>query len=122
MILLSSHSHHCAKFVLANADGDGWRGGGGREQFFVAQKDLNPRPPPKPSAPSSPCFESAGLTLSASRMSEEECGSHQCRALSLHTLGTHSARLNTTQTLPHLLHFPQAEEVQEFNNKKKRIF
>lgn len=72
-----------------------------------------------------PRFESAGLTLSASQMSEEECGPHQWRALSLHTLDTRSARLNTTQTLPHLLHFPQAEEVQEFNNKKtkkKRIF
>lgn len=67
-----------------------------------------------------PRFESAGLTLSASQMSEEECGPHQWRALSLHTLDTRSARLNTTQTLPHLLHFPQAEEVQEFNNKKTK--
>lgn len=98
------------------------QGRGGEWQHFVAPNDLNPCPPPKPSAPSFPCLESAGTTLKASQMSKGgECGSHQGQAVSLHTLDTHSARVNKPQ--PSLICFIFHEERKSRNLKnKKNIF
>lgn len=75
--------------------GDGW----GRAALCGSQwfKSLSS---PKTISTIFPCFKSAGITLTASHMSTGECGSHQGQALSLHTLDTHSARVNKPQPSP----------------------
>ena len=95
----------------------GWVAGA---QLFVAHNDLNPCPPPKTISTIFLCCESAGITLSASQMSKRECGSHQGRALSVHTLDNHSARVNKPQ--PSLICFIFHKERKPRNLITKRIF
>ena len=73
------------------------RGRGGGGGLEGGAEKLNPRPPQKPISSLLLCSGSAGIQLSASHMSAEECGSHHGRALSVHTRDARSARLNKPQ-------------------------
>lgn len=96
VISLSSHSAHCAKFVLAITHGDGCRR---VSVFLVAQEDLNPVIPTKTIGSVFPCFGTG--PPNAPRLSGVTAGMWSSSATSgVSALTRHSLGLNATQGPP----------------------